>query len=198
MGVKAGCEAIVHSVTRTLEDPNIQPEERWTLLLDFSNAFNSISCGRMFEEVRACIPSIAAWMESCYGAQPILHLGEHTILSQSGVQQGDPLGPLGFALTLQPIIERIKEEVPSLKINVWYLDDGTLCGTPNDLLKALKIVEEDELGGSISTMQSPSSSSPMMVTVPATLSHQTSPPPQRVSSCSGRQSVPPLSARPQC
>ena len=71
MGVKAGCEAIVHSVTRTLEDPNIQPEERWTLLLDFSNAFNSISRGRMFEEVRARIPSIAAWMESCYGAQPI-------------------------------------------------------------------------------------------------------------------------------
>ena len=143
VSVKAGCEAIVHSVTRTLEDPNIQPQERWTLLLDFSNAFNSISRGRMFEEVRARIPSIAAWMESCYGAQPILHLGEHTILSQSGVQQGDPLSPLGFALTLQPIIEHIKEEVPSLKINVWYLDDGTLCGTPNDLLKALKIVEED-------------------------------------------------------
>ena len=92
MGVKAGCEAILHSVTRTLEDPNIQPKERWTLLLDFSNAFNSISRGRMFEEVRAHIPSIAAWMESCYGAQPILHLGEHTILSQGGVQHGgDPL-----------------------------------------------------------------------------------------------------------
>ena len=73
VGVKAGCEAIVHSVIRTLEDPNIQPEERWTLLLDFSNAFSSISRGRMFKEVRARIPSIAAWMESCYGAQPILH-----------------------------------------------------------------------------------------------------------------------------
>ena len=73
VGVKTGCEAIVHSVTRTLEDPNIQPEECWTLLLDFSNAFNSIPHGRMFEEVRARLPSIAAWMESCYGAQPILY-----------------------------------------------------------------------------------------------------------------------------
>lgn len=33
------------------------------------------------------------------------HLGEdHMILSQSGVQQGDPLGPLGFALTIHPIV----------------------------------------------------------------------------------------------
>ena len=143
VGVKCGCEAIVHSVSRTLEDYNTPPEDCWFLLLDFSNAFNSVSHNQMIKEVRARIPSIAAWMESWYGVQPILLLGDDTILSQSGVQQGDPLGPLGFALTLQPIIERIKEEVPGLKINAWYLDDGTLCGSPSDLLEALKIVEED-------------------------------------------------------
>ena len=60
VGVKAGCEAIVHSVTRTLEDPNNQPQKCLTLLLVFSNAFNSIFHCRMFEEVRARIPSIAA------------------------------------------------------------------------------------------------------------------------------------------
>ena len=64
----------------------------------------------------------------CYGTQPLLHLGDWTIRSRNGVQQGDPLGPLGFALALHPIIEKIREEVPDLKINVWYLDDGTLCG----------------------------------------------------------------------
>ena len=30
-----------------------------------------------------------------------------------------PAGPLCFALTLQPIIEKIKEEVPNHLINVW-------------------------------------------------------------------------------
>ena len=30
-----------------------------------------------------------------------------------------------------------------LKINSWYLDDGTLCGSPSDLEAARKIVEED-------------------------------------------------------
>ena len=97
VGVKAGCEAIIHSVARTLEDPSVTPGERWTLLLDFSNAFNSISRSCMFEEIRARIPSMAAWMESSYGIHPILRFGNHTIGSQCRVQQGDPLGPLGFA-----------------------------------------------------------------------------------------------------
>ena len=37
---------------------------------------------------------------------------------------------------------RIKEEVPDLKVNAWYLDDGTLCGSPSDLVRALEIIEE--------------------------------------------------------
>ena len=143
VGVSVGCEAIVHAVNRVQEDPNTSPERKWTLLLDFSNAFNSIDRGKMFEEVRARIPSMAAWLECCYGAQPLLHLGEHTILSKCGVQQGDPLGPLAFALALHPIVERINREVPGLNINAWYLDDGTLCGSAEDLSAALAIVEED-------------------------------------------------------
>ena len=59
------------------------------------------------------------------------------------MQQGDPLGPLLFFLTLHPIVERTKREGPDLNVNVWYLDDGTLWGNPNNLLRALRIVEED-------------------------------------------------------
>ena len=69
--------------------------------------------------------------------------GSDTILSCCGVQQGDPLGPLGFAITLQPIVERIKAEVPGLILNSWYLDDGTLMGSAEDLAKALNIIESD-------------------------------------------------------
>ena len=140
VGVPVGCEAIVHAVTHVLEVANIHPEERWTLLLDFSNAFNIVDRGSMFREVRDRIPSMAAWMESCYMAQPFLHFGEHTILSSCGIQQGDPLGPLG---TFQPIIEKIKEGVPNLLINAWYLNDGTFCGSASDLCAALAIIEED-------------------------------------------------------
>ena len=68
-------------------------------------------------------------MEGCYSSQPILYLGKNTILSCAGVQQGDPLAPMGFVLTLHHIVMRIKEEVLDLKMNAWYmyLDNCTLC-----------------------------------------------------------------------
>ena len=94
-------------------------------------------------EFRRHLPGLSAWMESCYSGQPLLHLGQDIIHSCCGVQQGDPLGPLGFALTLHPIIERIRAEVPSLALNAWYLDDGTLVGPPGVLSAALHIVESE-------------------------------------------------------
>ena len=86
---------------------------------------------------------MVAWVEFCYGSQPLLHFGDHMTLSKCDAQQGDPLGPVLFSLTVHPIVERIKREVLDLNINVWYLDDGNLCGNPNNLLRAMKIVEED-------------------------------------------------------
>ena len=35
-----------------------------------------------------------------------------------------------------------KEEVPDLKVNAWYLDEGTLCGLSSDLERALENIEE--------------------------------------------------------
>ena len=52
-----------------------------------------------------------------------------------------PLCPLCFALMLHPIIE--KREVPDLSISAWYLDNGTLCGSREDLSIALRILEDD-------------------------------------------------------
>ena len=140
VGIPNGCEAIIHAVVNLHEDTSIPPESRFTLLVDF---FNLVDRKAMFQEVRARIPSMAAWIECCYGSQPILRLGDHSILSCCGVQQGDPLGPLGFALALHPIIETIKEEVPGLLINAWYLDDGTLSGSLSDLSRALAIIESE-------------------------------------------------------
>ena len=69
----------------------------------------------MFQETRARTPSLAPWMECCYGAQLALHFGDVIIPSCSGVQQGDPLGPLRFSRALQPLLESIKAEVPAIK-----------------------------------------------------------------------------------
>ena len=65
----------------------------------------------------------------------------HQTRTVCGVQQGDPLGPLCFSLTLHPVVEQIKREVPGLLISAWYLDDGTLCRSPSDICSALTIIE---------------------------------------------------------
>ena len=143
VGLSGGCDAVLHSVLSVIHDTNIPSENKFVLLVDFSNAFNSIDRATLFKEVRYRLPQIAAWTECSYGSQPILLLNDCPIYSCCGVQQGDPLGPLGFALVLQPVTEKIKEEVPSLLINVWYLDDGTLCGTEEELAIALSIIETE-------------------------------------------------------
>ena len=59
VGVQTGCESIVHALARVQEDSDILPEDRWTLLVDFSNAFNCINREHMFQEVRRRIPSVS-------------------------------------------------------------------------------------------------------------------------------------------
>ena len=141
--MKSGCEAVVQSVSRILEDPNSDPNDYWTLLIDFSNAFNIIDRSTMFQEIRARIHSLSTWLECCYGGRPQLHLEDKYISSCSGVQQGDPPGLLEFAVALQPIVDMNNTKVPNLKINSWYLDDRTLVGSPSDLTLALSIIEQE-------------------------------------------------------
>lgn len=139
VGIQGGCEAIVHAASQAMS--TVDNVQRCTLLLDFSNAFNSINRESMFVEFRRRLPGLSAWIEYCYSGQPLLHFGDDVIYSCTGVQQGDPLGPLGFALTLHPVIKQIKAEAPSLIMNAWYLDDGTLMGQPDVLSTALWVVE---------------------------------------------------------
>ena len=51
------------------------------------------------------------------------------ISSESGVQQGDPLGPLLFALVLHMLVASLEadDECFDLLLQAWYLDDGALA-----------------------------------------------------------------------
>ena len=63
----------------------------------------------------------------CY-SQHVPLLNNASLKSESGVQQGDPLGPFLFSLTLWPVIEKLGDAVPNLTQHTWYLDDGFVAG----------------------------------------------------------------------
>lgn len=128
-GVRAGCEGAVHAARRYLSVPCL---DQVFLKVDFSNAFNSIRRDSMLEAVAQHIPALYRFIESAYGAGSTLKFGDFSIFSEEGVQQGDPLGPLLFCLTLQSVLSSLKSEFV-----VGYLDDISIGGDYNAVLDDL-------------------------------------------------------------
>nr|GEU54181.1 hypothetical protein [Tanacetum cinerariifolium] len=97
VGVSGGAEAVLHNVNRLLSEYH-NDRSLAMLTVDLSNAFNLLD--------RSALLCTHIW-------------------SATGVQQGDPLGPLFFALILHPLLHKIKDSC-KLLLHAWYLDDGTV------------------------------------------------------------------------
>ena len=119
IGVRSGCEVAVH-LTRQFTELNPSAP---LVKIDFANAFNSIRRDCMMDEVNRLFPSASAYIHSSYAEASYLQCGDGHIMSAEGVQQGDPIDPLLFCLTIQPIIKKLK-----CPLNAWYMDDGTIAG----------------------------------------------------------------------
>ena len=127
-GVSGGAEAIIHSAKITYEK--------------ILNADSKEECFRLISEmpliqlsVDTCdfIPGIAAFTNFCYSQHLPLLYNNASLQSESTVQQGDPLGPLLFSLTLWPVIEKIRDMVPNLTQHTWYLDNGFVAGSEDQI-----------------------------------------------------------------
>ena len=104
----------------------------------------------MLEEVARYFPECLSWAKSCYGASSWLKFGEASIVSATGLHQGDPIAGLLFCLVLKPIVDAIESEVADLILNAWYLDDGHIIGTKEELASVVDIiVREGESRGLI-------------------------------------------------
>ena len=56
VGVRGGCEGIIHATRELLADQDVPQNEKWILQVDFVNAFNVLDRTSMFEEVRKNFP----------------------------------------------------------------------------------------------------------------------------------------------
>ena len=97
----------------------------------------------MLSAVSDLCPVLYPFIHSSYSAPSHLFWGSRRLVSAEGVQQGDPLGPLLFCLTIHPLIIQLKSE-----FKLFYLDDGTIGGDPESLHSDLSLISEGgvELG----------------------------------------------------
>ena len=67
-----------------------------------------------------------------------------TVSSETGVQQGDPLGLLFFCLVLHKLVATIAsdEEASHLLYHKWYIDDRVVAGTWNAVTRVIVIIKE--------------------------------------------------------
>ena len=92
----------------------------------------------MLLALRDSLPELYPYGYSTYYAYPsLLFYGPYKLWSNEGPQQGDPIGPLLFCNTVQPLLESLQSELP-----LGYLDDFTLGGEQSVVAKDVERVAE--------------------------------------------------------
>ena len=144
-GQISGCEAAVHSVRECFLEDDTQA----ALLVDASNAFNSVNRLSALHNISHLYPSIATILINTYRAPTELFIDGDVFYSKEGTTQGDPLAMPTYALATVPLIKRLSSSVKQ----TWYVDDAAATGR----IESLK-VWWDEIkshGPSFVTMQTP-------------------------------------------
>ena len=129
VAVPSGAEAAVHTV-RQWTQRNAGHVDKVLLKVDFQNAFNTVDRAALLRLVRLHLPGLSPWAEWCYDHHSRLLFHGCALTSEAGVQQGDPLAPLLFAMALQPALQAASSGAVGQRPELCFafLDDGVLAG----------------------------------------------------------------------
>jgi hypothetical protein len=125
VGESAGAEKIIHCVQSSYE------AGQYVCKVDFRNAFNCVFRHVAIQQTSSLFPEIANFLTWAYTPEsPLIWNSDNDtniLKSSSGSRQGDPLGPFVFCVVLQPLLLKLLEHFPDVKIFA-YMDDVHLVG----------------------------------------------------------------------
>ncbi len=124
-GQISGVEAAIHSARECF----LKEESEAVLLVDASNAFNSLNRNVALNNIKFTCPELSKVLHNTYRAPSDLYIDGEAILSQEGTTQGDPLAMPMYALATIPLINQLPQTVTQ----VWYADDACAIGSLTDL-----------------------------------------------------------------
>ena len=129
-GQKSGSEAAVHAMHTLFEAGSTDA----VLLIDASNAFNSLNRAAALHNIRVLCPMIAVYAINTYRQTARLFIvGGKELVSAEGTTQGDPLAMALYALSIQPLITCLQSKSSSKQC--WFADDASGIGSVGELKK---------------------------------------------------------------
>lgn len=142
VGIKGGAEIVVQAMRTWLSRKGSRG--RGVLKLDFENAYNMVDREEIGKQVAKHFPKLLPWFKFCYGVRGVLSCqGERLPFDIcDGVQQGDPLGPLFFALGILKMGQKLNGTLKD-SLSLWYLDDGSIVGPGDELVQAWDLVRKE-------------------------------------------------------
>ena len=131
-GHKGGVEAAVHAMKEIFGDH----ETDAVILVDASNAFNSMNRQTALHNIQLTCPEMATYLLNTYRAPPSLFVANSNgveILSEEGCTQGDNAGMAFYACNTVPLITLLHQTTSCSQ--AWFADDSAAAGTLENIKK---------------------------------------------------------------
>ena len=129
-----GCVAAAHAARRYVRDCR---HRRVHLKIDMHNAFNSLRRDSFLSVARVGTHALDSLRWQAYSSPTRLFFGEEGFASETCIQQGDPIGPILFALSVEEAARDVQSE-----FNAWYLDEAALIDSPERVHDELGVLHE--------------------------------------------------------
>ena len=129
-GQHAGCEAAIHAMTQIFDDEATDA----LLLVDATNAFNSINRKVLLHNIQFICPPMAIYTINCYSKSSRLFIqGGGELSSSEGTTQGDSIAMPMYAMGIVPLLDNIKKTSASEVKHAAYADDLAGAGKLKNL-----------------------------------------------------------------